>query len=68
MVDKDQVFNWLREIGEFDNLATINAATFSSYTKRLVEDKRDQGDFVWVPPGVEDATTDYTYLKFTEKK
>lgn len=65
MIDREQAMNWLKEVGEFDHLATVNAATFSSYVKGLVHDKRKDGDYVWVPPGVEDSTSDYTYLKIT---
>jgi hypothetical protein len=64
MADKDQVFRWLKEKGDFEDLATVNAQTFSSYCKQLIDDKRSQGDFVWQPPGVEDATSDYTYLRY----
>lgn len=67
MNNKDEVFNWLRERGDFESLATVNANTFSSYVKKLVEQKREEGDFVWTPPGVEDATSDYTYLRISEK-
>jgi len=65
MTDKEQAMAWLKEKGEFDHLASVNAATFSSYVKGIVSDKRQEGDYVWVPPGVEDATSDYTYLRIT---
>jgi len=65
MIDKEQAMGWLKENGEFDNLASVNARTFSSYVKGLVAEKRTANDFCWLPPGVEDATSDYTYLKAT---
>ena len=65
MIDKEQAMAWLRETGDFDNLASVNAATFSSHVKGIVGEKRQAGDHVWVPPGVEDSTSDYTYLKVT---
>jgi len=63
MSDKEEVFDWLRGRGEFEALATVNAATFSSHVKKMVHDKRDEGDFVWLPPGVVDSTSDYKKVK-----
>lgn len=65
MVDRESAMKWLKESGDFDALASVNAATFSSHVKGLVTEKRKEGDFVWLPPGVEDSTSDYTYLKVT---
>lgn len=66
-VDKEAAYNWLRERGEFEYLASVNANTLSSHIKGLVAEKQDQGDFEWIPPGMVDATSDYAYLKITTK-
>lgn len=66
MSDKDEAMQWLKETGDFDALASVNAKTFSSHVKALVHEKRDsEGDFAWMPPGVEDATSQYKKLRIT---
>lgn len=62
-IDKEAAYNWLRERGEFEHMASINAKTLSAHVKGLVHEARESGDFAWVPPGMEDATSDYAYLK-----
>ncbi len=66
MVDRENALNWLKETGEYDNLVSVNARTFSSHVKGIIEQKREAGDFVWMPPGVEDSTSDYTYLRVSK--
>jgi len=66
VVNKEVAYNWLRERGEFDSMASINANTLSSHIKGLLKEKQGEGDFAWMAPGMEDATSDYTYLKVTE--
>jgi len=66
MTDKDEAMGWLKDTGDFDALASVNARTFSSHVKQLIAEKRDEGDFVWMPPGVEDATSDYKYVRITK--
>lgn len=63
MIDKEKAMAWLKERGEFEHLVTVNANTFSSHVKKLVHEKRDEGDFIWTPPGVEDSTSDYKKVK-----
>lgn len=63
MVDKEKAMAWLKERGEFEHLVSVNANTFSSHVKKLVHEKRDEGDFIWTPPGVEDSTSDYKKVK-----
>lgn len=65
-IDKEAAYNWLREQGQFEHLASVNANTLSSHIKGLVHEKRSEGDFAWMPPGMEDATSDYAYLKITK--
>jgi len=66
-VDKDACYSWLKERGEFDDLASVNANTLSSHIKDLVHTKHNEGQFDWLPPGVHDATSDYQYLRVTKK-
>lgn len=66
-VDKQAAYNWLRERGEFDDMASINANTLSSHIKGLVHEKHEEGQFDWLPPGIHDATSDYQYLRITKK-
>jgi len=65
ITNKDDAVTWLKDIGKFDDLASVNANTFSAFVKDLVHKKREEGDFVWCPPGVEDATTDYKKVKIS---
>jgi len=68
MGDKEVVFDWLKERGEFEHLASVNANTFSSHVKKMVHEKREEGDYVWLPPGVVDSTSDYKKVKIVEAK
>lgn len=68
MQDKEVVMNWLKETGDYDDLVTVNAQTFSSHVKGILEERRAAGDFAWLPPGVVDSTSDYKHLKLTKPK
>ena len=68
MTDKQAAMDWLKERGDFDNLVSVNANTMSSYVKSLIEEKRAEGDFCWVPPGITDSTSDYKTIKITRNK
>lgn len=69
VLDKEATYDWLRKRGEFDDLASVNANTLSSHVKKIVHERREQeNDFVWVPPGMVDSTSDYKYLKHTKPK
>jgi len=65
-VDKEAAYNWLREQGHFEAMASINANTLSSHIKGLLKEKQSDGDFAWMAPGMEDATSDYAYLRITK--
>ena len=65
-VDKQECYDWLKQRGEFDDLASVNANTLSSHIKDLVHAKHEEGKFDWLPPGIHDATTDYQYLRITK--
>ena len=68
MTDKEKTFQWLKERGEFEALATVNAQTFSGHAKKIIHQKREEeNDFVWLPPGVEDSTSDYTKAKIVRR-
>lgn len=66
-IDKHAAYTWLKERGEFDDMASINANTLSSHIKDLVHDAHEKGEFDWLPPGIHDATSDYQYLRVTKK-
>lgn len=66
-VDKTETYAWLRERGEFDDMASINANTLSSHVKNLVHEEHEKGNFEYIPPGMRDATSDYQYLRVTKK-
>lgn len=66
-VDKTAAYQWLRDRGEFDDMASINANTLSSHVKDLVHAEHEKGNFDWLPPGMHDATSDYQYLRVTKK-
>ena len=63
MVDKDEAMQWLKDNGKFDDLASVNANTFSSYVNGVIEEKRNEGDFSFMPPGVEDTSSTYKGIK-----
>lgn len=65
-VDKESCYDWLRQRGDFEALASVNANTLSSHIKEIVSQKHEEGDFAFMPPGVRDATSDYTYLRITK--
>ena len=67
MIDKDQAMNWLKETGDFDALASVNAQTFSKHVNTIVEEKRNEGDFAYMPPGVEDSSSTYKGIKVLKK-
>lgn len=66
-VDKQQAYEWLKQRGEFDDMASINANTLSSHIKGLVHEKHEAGQFDWLPPGIVDSTSDFKYLHVTKK-
>lgn len=69
VTDKYAAYEWLKKRGEFDDLASVNANTLSSHVKAIVHQRREQEkDYVWVPPGMVDSTSDYKYLRVTKPK
>lgn len=66
-VDKHAAYSWLKERGEFDDLASVNANTLSSHIKGLVHEEHEKGNFDFMPPGMMDATSDYAFLRITKK-
>jgi len=62
-VDKEAVYAWLRERGEYETLSSINAKTLSAHVRPIIDEARDNEDYVWLPPGMEDATSETAYLK-----
>ena len=67
MVDKDEAMQWLKDNGKFDDLASVNANTFSSYVNGVIEEKRNDGDFAFMPPGVEDTSSTYKGIKLLKR-
>lgn len=69
VTDKYAAYEWLKKRGEFDDLASVNANTLSSHVKSIVHQRREQeNDYVWVPPGIVESTSDYKYLRVTKPK
>ena len=64
MQDKEKALSWLKERGEYENLVSVNANTFSAHVNAIVKEKRAQGDKIYLPPGVEDLTDDRAKIKF----
>ena len=52
--DKEALFNYLREKGEFDGMISINANTLASWAVREIEAKKEAGIFGWLPPGLKE--------------
>jgi hypothetical protein len=46
-------FAYLRDRGVYDTMITVNARTLETFVKDEVEIKEQEGDFEFVPPGIE---------------
>jgi len=69
VLDKHTCYEWLKARGEFDDLASVNANTLSSHVKAIIHQRREQeNDYIWLPPGMQDSTSDYKYLRVTKPK
>lgn len=64
---KDALYNYLKERGEFDRLASINYNTLNSWAKVENEAARDRGDFDFSIPGL-GAPTIRKILRVTKPK
>jgi len=52
--DKQALFDYLREKGEFDGMVSVNAQTLTSWARREIEAKKEAGVFGWLPPGLKE--------------
>ena len=50
---KTAFFNYLKEDGVFEEMVTVNSRTFTSWVKKEIEAKEEEGLFGWCPPGVD---------------
>lgn len=46
-------FAYLQERGSYDTMITVNARTLETFVKDEVEMKEQDGDFEFIPPGIE---------------
>ena len=52
--------DWLRSKGDYDKLAKIAANSMNSYVKAEVEAQRQEGNYGFIPPGLEPPNIHYT--------
>lgn len=52
--DKEALFNYLREKGEFEGMVSVNSQTLTSWARREIEAKKEAGVFGWLPPGLKE--------------
>jgi hypothetical protein len=51
--NRKKFFDYLKERGVYDTMITVNARSLQSFVKQEVEIKEDEGDFDFVPSGIE---------------
>lgn len=51
--NKEAFYNYLKEKGDFDHLISVNSRTLQSYVKHEIEAQKQEGNFDFVPPGLE---------------
>lgn len=64
--DKLKLFAYLQEQGLFEGMVSVNARTLTSWASKEIEAKEKQGQFGWVPPGLEQPT-EYATLSLKRK-
>ena len=50
---RSSFFNYLQERGVYDTMITVNARTLETFVKDEVEIAEQDGDFEFIPPGIE---------------
>lgn len=65
--EKQELFEFLRERGIFDEMVSVNSKTLNTLYKNLSEEAADQGILEFVMPGV-GAPTTYTTLEMRRSK
>lgn len=51
--DKALFFDYLKEQGIYDQMISVNSRTLNSWVNREIESKEKNGEFGWVPPGLQ---------------
>lgn len=54
---KEAFYKYLKERGDFENLISVNSRTLASYVKQEIEAKKEDGQYDWVPPGIDTPET-----------
>lgn len=52
--DKAKFFDYLKSLGLFEQMVSVNAQTLSSWAVSEIESKKKDGIFGWTPPGLKE--------------
>lgn len=63
---KLEFFEYLRSLGVFEEMVSVNSRTLSSWATKEIEEREKNGEFGWVPPGL-NAPNEYQSLSLRKK-
>lgn len=55
-VRKEELFDYLRSVGAYDNLISVNSRSLYSFYKEKIDEAAKAGNINWVMPGVGEPT------------
>jgi len=57
---KAEFYSWLQAKGDFEHLISINSRTLTKYVRDEIEIKQQEGEYGFIPPGLEGPETTRT--------
>lgn len=63
---KLEFFEYLKDLGVFEQMVSVNSRTLSSWANREIEAKEQEGVFGWAPPGLK-KPNEYQALTLRKK-
>lgn len=65
--EKLKLFDYLKEVGIFEELVSVNSRSLNSWASKEIEEKESQGLLGWVPPGLK-APSEFADIRLTKTK